>query len=303
MTQSECIGTNPSFPILWKLLFSVMLFYSSAHCQSQWQRGELLYQEDFSDATLNNWVIEVQKPSASKIIAKDGKMHIDVPEGVLVWFKHKLEGDILIQYDMEVIKKGGPNDRVSDLNQFWMASDPKNPNLFTRNGNFPDYHGLLLYYVGMGGANNTTTRFRKYPGDGTRPLLLEHLDKDHLIKANTIHSVQIVCYKGTTQFIVNGEVFFNYKDPKPITAGHFGFRTVQNHETADNFKVYRLVDASTSSIGKSTKQDFSPRFGNGFRVNGRRIDLSNINPVLRDGPVFQINTDGRAKISDFQPDK
>lgn len=66
---------------------------------------------------------------------------------------------------------GGKNDRISDLNQFWMANDPNNYNLFTRNGVFEAYDSLQLYYVGMGGNSNTTTQLRKYRGNGQRVLL------------------------------------------------------------------------------------------------------------------------------------
>ena len=74
-----------------------------------------------------------------------------------------------------MISAGGKNDRVSDLNCFWMARDSRNPDdLFAvhRTGKFADYNQLLCYYVGVGGNTNTTTRFRRYIGDAnTRPLL------------------------------------------------------------------------------------------------------------------------------------
>jgi len=111
-----------------------------------------------------NWEIEMVAGDAAKVFSKNKKLTIDSPYGVTVWFKKQLDGNIIIEYDWKVIVDGGKNDRLSDLNQFWMATDPQNKNLFTRKGKFADYDSLSLYYVGMGGNKNTTTRFRKYNG-------------------------------------------------------------------------------------------------------------------------------------------
>ena len=51
----------------------------------------------------------------------------------------------MIQYEATVIAASGPNDRVSDLNSFWMATDPQSPtDLFAhpRSGAFADYNTL-----------------------------------------------------------------------------------------------------------------------------------------------------------------
>ena len=77
----------------------------------------------------------------------------------------------MIQYEATVVSAGGPNDRVSDLNSFWMATDPRTPeDLFAhdRSGKFAEYNLLDMYYVGLGGNGNTTTRFRRYIGDDNR---------------------------------------------------------------------------------------------------------------------------------------
>ena len=214
------------------------LFANGGLCsQKDWVKNTLLYEETFESESLDNWKSELQKPDASVVEVEDGKLNIDVGGGATIWFKTKLKGDILIEYDVTVIKKGGPNDRVSDLNQFWMATDPANANLFTRGGKFTEYDNLRLYYVGMGGNNNSTTRFRRYPGGGERPLLAEYTDPEFLLQPNTDYHIEIICFKGLTQFIVNGEVYFNFRDPDPLVEGNFGFRTVRNHETIDNFKV------------------------------------------------------------------
>ena len=234
-----------SFPLI--IVSLLFLLAQGGYCsQENWTKDTLLYEENFDSESLDNWKIELQKPDVSVVEIQDGKLNIDVGGGATIWFKHKLNGDVLIEYDVTVIKKGGANGRVSDLNQFWMASDPVNTNLFTRSGKFSQYDNLRLYYVGMGGNNNSTTRFRRYPGGGERPLLAEYTDADYLLEPNTNYHIKIICLKGLTQFIVNGEVYFNLKDPDPLVEGNFGFRTVRNHETIDNFTVYRLVESKAT---------------------------------------------------------
>jgi hypothetical protein len=101
--------------------------------------GELLYQDDFSQG-LANWAAELEMPG--RIEAKDGRLIIEVPAGLTLWFRPQLDGPILIQYDATMVRAGGTNDRVSDLNCFWMATDSRSPDRFfatKRSGKFSDY--------------------------------------------------------------------------------------------------------------------------------------------------------------------
>ena len=146
-----------------------------------------------------------------------------------------------------MIKQGGPRDRVSDLNCFWMAIDPKHPkDIFAnkkRKGSFKNYHSLRLYYVGYGANNNTTTRFRRYPGGGARPCLPEHdlRDKKFMHTPNKMLKIRIVADGGRIQYFRNGEIVFDFLDKEPFVEGWFGFRTVRNHMRIDNFRVYSLA--------------------------------------------------------------
>ena len=116
--------------------------------------------------TLSDWHIEAEKPG--RISAANGVLDIDVPAGVTLWFKPRLEGPLTIEFEATAVAEGGPNDQVSDLNVFWMANnvDGRQP-VFAheRSGAFAEYNDLLTYYVGLGGNRNTTTRFRRYIGD------------------------------------------------------------------------------------------------------------------------------------------
>ena len=204
-----------------------------------YKKGKLLYKDDF-DNGLKNWVVEIPSSPRSTVTAKDKKMLIDVDGGATIWLNKKLSGNIIITYNRKVIVDTGRNDRLSDLNQFWMAIDPRNENLFTRSGIFTEYDSLLLYYVGFGGNSNTTTRFRKYTGNGERVLLSDLTDQEHLLKPNKNYSIKIVVYDGLSKFFVDDKEFFSFRDTNSIQEGYFAFRTTQSRQEIDDFKVYRL---------------------------------------------------------------
>ena len=192
-----------------------------------------------------HWIVE-QQPKGISTFTNNTLEVIDA-KGCTIWFKNKLNGNIKIQYDITIIDKGGLYDRVSDMNCFWMANDPKNPDDFfedskNRAGHFPNYHHLKLYYVGYGGHHNTKTRFRRYNGNINRPLLPEHdlADKKFMITANKKMQIEIVVKNNYTIYSKDGEVIYKIKDTEPYKSGYFGFRTVNNHMLIQNFKVTQL---------------------------------------------------------------
>src|SRR5699024_3241492 len=129
--------------------------------------------------------------------------------------------------------------RLSDMNQFWMATDPTTSNLFKRKGKFDEYDNLSLYYDGIGGNYNSTTRLRKYH-QGERTLLKEESTQAKLLKANHEYKIKAVVKNGTTSVWVDGELYFEYKDPEALTEGYFGFRATWSRQEIKNLKVYRL---------------------------------------------------------------
>src|SRR5438067_294848 len=120
------------------------------------------------------WAIE-QMPGGT-VTVRDGVLVIDDADGCTAWLRQKLSAPVAVDYDATVIARESPHDRVSDVNCFWMATHPRSPEFMPagRTGKFEDYDSLRTYYVGMGGNDNTTTRFRRYAGDGTKPLLPEY---------------------------------------------------------------------------------------------------------------------------------
>jgi rhamnogalacturonan endolyase len=188
----------------------------------------------------DRWVIEMAPLPGSAVYTKDNKLVLDTKGGVTVWLNQLLKNNLRIEYDRKVIAAGGVNNRLSDLNNFWMASDPRNKNLFTRNGVLESYDSLQLYYVGMGGNSNKTTRFRKYEGNGERRLLQEYTDSTHLLQANKVYHITIVVKDGATSYWVDGNRYFFYNDPAPLKEGYFGFRSTKSHQEISGFKVYQL---------------------------------------------------------------
>lgn len=212
------------------LLVSVLLAIAAS-------ARELPVADDFARG-LDRWVIEQQPGGA--VTSGNGTLRIDDVGGCTVWLKTKLTAPVVIRYEARVLSSG----RVSDLNCFWMASDPRRADLFAaghaRDGRFGTYDSLLTYYVGYGGNANTTTRFRRYDGTGTRPLLPEHDRQapEFLLQADHWYQIELIATgDGKVQFLRDGAVIFDFHDPAPLREGWFGFRTVHSRIEVRNFRV------------------------------------------------------------------
>ena len=223
------------------LLIATTLLWGYS-CQSQEnEEAKLIFSEHFSarlDTSL--WKVEIAPSSASKVYTKRGQLFLDTKGGVTVWLNKRLSGNIRIEYSRKVLVDTGANDRLSDLNTFWMATDPLNKHLFTRNGVLESYDSLRMYYVGMGGNTNTTTRFRKYQGNGQRTLLKEYKDSGHLLTANKEYRIIVEVIANRVRYAVNDEIFFEYKDPAVLKEGYFGFRSTKSRQSIDWIKIYRV---------------------------------------------------------------
>ena len=200
---------------------------------------KIIYTENFN-SSFSNWKVEFETPDSSSIQIVDGKLDVSAARGATVWFKQKLSGNIMIIYDVTVLDKGGKNDRVSDMNAFWMATDPANEKEIIRDGKFSSYDNLNLYYAGVGGHYNKYTRFRKYKSDGNKPVLQEYTDAAHLLNENTEYQVKIIVHNGLVRYFVNDELFWELKDETPYKEGYFGFRSTMSHQQFDNFMVFEI---------------------------------------------------------------
>jgi rhamnogalacturonan endolyase len=217
-----------------------VLAVSPAYTYAQNVKWKLLCADNFNKLDRKLWVAEIAPLPDSKVFVKKGELVLDTQGGVTLWLNKKLKGNIQIEFDRTVLLDSGKNDRLSDLNVFWMATDPRNKNLFTRNGVLESYDSLLLYYVGMGGNSNSTTRFRRYDGKGDRKLLQEYSDRKYLLEPNRKYHITITIKGSTTTFEVDGKTFFSYNDPDVLREGYFGFRSTKSRQMIDNVRVYQL---------------------------------------------------------------
>lgn len=206
-------------------------------------KSSLVYSEAFND--LSHWITEQQ--AGGTVVLNRGRMEIEDKAGCTVWFDKQMRQPVMIKFTAIVEDEGGPQDRVSDLNCFWLATDPWHRNFFGdvhphRAGKFSQYDSLKLYYVGLGGHNNTKTRFRRYTGNGQKPLLPAHdlSDEAYLIVPNVPNRIRIIVYNSTIQHWRNDQLIFDVQDALPYDSGYFAFRTVNNHLIIDDFDVYEL---------------------------------------------------------------
>ena len=201
---------------------------------------QLVYSDDFGSGSAQ-WLTEFENVTSSRLSTRQGSLEVNASAGATIWFRNKLSGNVMITYTVTVIDSGGVNDRVSDLNAFWMAQDPTRDLPFGRNGKFSSYDDLQLYYAGIGGHDNTTSRFRKYePGKG-KDVFKEYLDKDHLLQGNKKYSITITVRNGRTKFYVNDVLYFEYVDQQPLLSGYFAFRTTRSHQRFERFRIYTMA--------------------------------------------------------------
>ncbi len=192
------------------------------------------------------WKIEQMPGGTSTVRDGAGTLEILDAAGCTAWWSERLTAPVEITYEVTVVDQGGPQDRLSDLNCFWMAQDPRSAAApfapgQTRSGKFSDYDSLLTYYVGYGGNNNKTTRFRRYDGTAARPLLPEHdlSEKKFLLVANHTYKIRLVARDGQADFYRDGEKVFTFRDPAPLQSGWFAIRTVRSHLVVKNLKIGR----------------------------------------------------------------
>ena len=222
------------------------------------------------------WKVESESPDYKVTFIGD-TAEIVSPKGLTLWRKEKMNGRVTIEYDAcVVVEKEG--DRLSDLNCFWMASDPTYPdNIWKRekwrNGIFLNCYSLQLYYMGYGGNYNSTTRFRRYDGNEAgitdpkvRPAIWkEYTDADHLLKANHWYHIKITNEDNRISYYIDGKQLVDFRDAEPLTEGWFGFRTTLSCTRITNFR-YECSPQQTSAvplhwIGDTPEQNKAVSFG------------------------------------------
>lgn len=255
-----------------KSIFIFLFLFTSSALKAQHNNVSGLNARQFH----KYWKVESESPDY-KVVFQGDTVEILSPKGLTLWRREKMSGKVTVEYDACIIDET-KGDRLSDLNCFWMASDPQYPdNLWKRekwrNGIFQNCYSLQLYYLGYGGNHNSTTRFRRYDGNETaitdpkvRPAILkEYSDTDHLLKANQWYHIKITNEKNRVRYYINGERLVDFRDAEPLTEGWFGFRTTLSRTRIANFQ-YECSPLETSVVplhwmGGAPQEDKPMSFG------------------------------------------
>lgn len=196
------------------------------------------------------WIAEDETGGAT-LAERGDTLEITAPAGLTLWYATPLRGSYRIVYEATVLVEDGPHDRLADLNCFWAASDPEHAEDFFarsewRGGIFARYNSLDLLYVGYGGNENSTTRFRRYygqrfgaPADEVKPLIGEYTDAGHLLVANRPLRIEIAVTGDRTSYSVNGEELFSRKLAPGEGDGYFGLRLLSNRTRIVGFRIER----------------------------------------------------------------
>lgn len=252
------------------LLSALLLLLTGAIAQAQpaLQLDSDLNRQDFA----KHWTIESESPDYQVTFLGD-TLEVTSPKGMTIWRNEKMVGRTVIEYDACLMDEGKATDRPSDLNCFWMASDPqvkeKNAEgsifkrLRERQGTFRHSYTLQLYYMGYGGNSNTTTRFRRYHAEARNnaeamtltteqlpAILTEYTDAAHLNQANRWRHIRLEADGVRVRYFIDGECIVDYRDPQPLTEGWFGLRTTWSRLRVTNFSCHTapLSEQPTTGI-------------------------------------------------------
>lgn len=219
------------------LLIGGLFFLLQTHAQNiVYKVKQNILHESFSK-DLSNWKIE-KLPADSEVVAiQNGKLLLNTYSGATVWYKQPLTGNYSIKLKRTILLNGEKNDRLSDCNFFWMATDSLQNKMFQRKAGFKEYDSLSMYYVGFGGNYNTTTRFRKYTTKGDKNIIAEYKDTAHLLVANKTYEIEIIVKNGLIAFLVDGKIFFQYNDLQPLNFGYFGIRSTRSRQEIDDIII------------------------------------------------------------------
>lgn len=233
-----------------------------------------------AQAKLSDWAVEAESHESKVCLTSDGTIDIIAPKGLTLWYKRPMQGNVVIEYDARIVVEEHNNNawnRLSDLNCFWQATDPKQKDgnvlkgISRRKGIFINQYALLLYYMGYGGNYNSTTRFRRYNGDekgindpSRRPAILrEYTDPGNILKPNHWYHIRLEQCFGRVRYVIDGKCLVDYLDIHPFHRGYFGFRTTLAHAQIRNFTYSEAPVSGTPValhwVGKRPNSSASPQ--------------------------------------------
>lgn len=184
-----------------------------------------------------NWRVESEPSSPPSITRQeaDGSLYLQARKGMTIWLLRPLSGSYTLSFERTILTSS-PSCRLSDMNFFWAAHEQNNALPYIRDGALASYNNLILFYAGIGGNTNTTTRFRWYDGSGKRQLLQESTQEKDLLRADHTYHITLTVSKETSTFLIDGKTVFS-QTATPTPAGYFGIRTVGSCQKLNNFTL------------------------------------------------------------------
>ena len=294
-----------------KLLFLllVMAMRGSLLAQAPLPRGEGTAPSGLNARQFKKyWCVE-SEATDYQVVFRGDTCELVAPKGLTLWRRELLQADCAVEYDVQVVVERD-GDRLSDMNCFWLASDPEAKDLWQRidwrSGIFARCYSLQMYYLGYGGNYNTTTRFRRYTAAPAEepvalaagkeyarpPVIVEYTDSAHLLRPNHWYHVKLQTAGGRTQMWVDGELIVSYLDPEPLDRGWFGFRTTLSRTRITGFRCYcvkplsadtaiplRWIGAADSVSVNTVPVTFGVPFAQGELKDVSRLALSDQRPA------------------------
>ena len=89
----------------------------------RWTVGEACHSDDFDDPSLTDWRWELDKGGTIQV--SGGQLDIETPAGATIWFRHELEGPVLIEYRALAVDEGG-SERPSQRSEL-LLDGPRRP--------------------------------------------------------------------------------------------------------------------------------------------------------------------------------
>lgn len=224
--------------MLWRFMFVLLASITVAlTTAAQPAKGKLVAAISFGNSLDSNlWQADMLHNSHNRVFTQQDTLWLNCADGVTVWLKKSLPQSYIISFDRGFPSDtSGANYRLSDVNLFWQATPTDTAN---RSGKLEGYDRWRLYYAGIGGNYNSTTRFRKYDGSGNRLLLQEYTQPNYLLQPNTVYHCTLVVKPPLTQLWVNNQLWFSYTDAQPLQHGLFGIRSTKSHQWITNFNIW-----------------------------------------------------------------
>ncbi len=203
---------------------------------AQWKRTQPLYVESFApDTVARNWACNGPAPTCA-----DGALTFRHRSNCVL--RPRFDGPLAIDFTAEPVPDPEHfSAHVTDAIFLWMLDKPGDdvPAFLAA---LPDAElarllPLNLYWVDVGGTNNTTTRLRRNPG---RRLVRQFTDRHHLLARGKRYAVSLVQYGEFAEFWVDNRLWVRSWDPAPLRSGHAGFRAFVTDLTIRDLQVHRI---------------------------------------------------------------